>query len=86
MNPFPYIKKSLTVKVISVDMEERSTFYYFCYWINDFAMYCKALEGFLMKESYKNVFEMFLVYDKQLYYNGKTTGYELEFIKLYYVE
>lgn len=86
VNPFTCIKKSLTVKVISVGMEECSTFYYFCYWIKDFAMHSKALEGFLMKASYKSIFEMFLLYDKQFFYNGKTTGCELEFIKLYYVE
>lgn len=39
-----------------------------------------------MKESYKSVFEMFLLYDKHLHNNGKTTGYKTEFIKLYYVE
>lgn len=52
LNPFTGIKKCLIVKVISVDMEQHSTFYYFSYWIKDFAMYLKALEGFLMKESY----------------------------------
>jgi len=86
VNPFTCIKKSFTVKVISVDMEECSTFYSFCYWIKDFAIYSKALEGFLMKENDKSVFQMFPLYDKQLHYNGKTTGYELEFMKLYYVE
>jgi len=39
-----------------------------------------------MKESNKSIFEMFFLYDKQLHDNGKTTGYELEFIKLSYVE
>lgn len=58
LNPFTGIKKRPTAKVISVDMEECSTFYYFSYWIKDFAMYSKALEGFLMKESYKRVFEV----------------------------
>lgn len=41
-----------------MDMEQHSTFYYFSYWIKDFAMYLKALEGFLMKESYLRVFEV----------------------------
>lgn len=55
-------------------MEEHSTFYYFWFWIKDFAIYSKALEGFLLKESYKSVFEMFLLYDTLLYYNEKNYG------------
>lgn len=88
VNPFTCIKESLTVKVISVDMGECSTFLFvsFYYWIKYFAACSKALQGFLMKESYKSVFEMLHLYDKQLYHNGKMTGYELEFIKLSYVE
>lgn len=46
----------------------------------------KAPEGSLLKASCQSPFETFLLYGKQVYCNGKTTGHELEFIKLYYVE
>lgn len=85
--PSPELKKVLLLKLLLWTWGSAALFFFsFYYWIKYFAAYSKALQGFLMKESYKSVFEMLHLYAKQLYYNGKTTGYELEFIKLSYVE